>query len=144
MPAIYDRRDIQFQYPENWTLAEEQLDEWPRSVTVQSPGGGFWTVHVYPPDSDPQNLIGEVLRAMRQEYTDLESDVIIEAVADTQAVGYSMEFYCLDFVVSARTLAFSTPSQTYLFVFQAETREFSQLLPVFQAMIVSLAQARQT
>ena len=37
MTATYDRGGISFMYPENWSVMDEQLDTFPRSVSVQAP-----------------------------------------------------------------------------------------------------------
>lgn len=141
MPAQYEKQELRFQYPDNWTLADEQWDEWPHVVSVQSPSGAFWTVHSFPPGSDPQSLTQEVLQTLRQEYGDVDSDVVVEDLLGNQAVGYGLDFYCLDFVVSAQALAVTIGNSTLLFVYQAEMREFSDLLPVFRAMMFSVAQS---
>ena len=52
MPAVFEQFGVKLLYPENWSFGELELDEWPRSVTLQSPHTGFWTLHVYPPHHD--------------------------------------------------------------------------------------------
>jgi hypothetical protein len=140
MTAVYQRDPLHFLYPENWSVVEESWDQWPREVSVQSPGGAFWSVHVYPA-TDPRPLTQEVLNAMKQEYEQLESSVLAEDYGDRQVTGFEMHFYCLDFLVRARTLGIRRGDVTYLLVFQAEDRDFDQLEPVFRAMTLSLVQA---
>jgi len=136
--AFYDKHGIQFRYPENWKLVHEQTIELPFDVSIQTPGGGFWSVHVYDDSTDPETLASEALRTMRQEYDEVESETIREHIGDTEAVGYEMNFYCLDLICTARALAFRSTQQTVLVLYQAESREFDEIGKVFQAMTLSL------
>ena len=52
MPAVYQQFGVRFLYPENWSVLDEETDEWPRAVTLQSEETGFWTLQVYPPGFD--------------------------------------------------------------------------------------------
>jgi hypothetical protein len=138
MVATYDKHGVQFLYPESWEVVEDDPLAWPRVVTLQSPGSGFWTVHIYPPDEDPLPLVVEVERTMRQEYDSLEAERASEQLGEYSALGCNLEFYCLDLLVSARVRGVHTDSATYLVLCQAESREFAALLPVFQAITLSL------
>ena len=138
MAAVYDKLGIRFMYPENWHVVYEQASQTPYEVSIQTPGGGFWSVGVYSSDSDPLELASETLRTMRGEYTDLESEEIIETVEDTEAVGYEMNFYCLDLIVTARVLGLRSARRTLLVLYQAESREFEEMAQVFRAITVSL------
>jgi len=62
MPAKFDKMGISFQYPENWTLDEEDALQGRDSVTVYTPGGGFWSVAVHPSTTDPDQLATTVWR----------------------------------------------------------------------------------
>ncbi len=135
MPPIYDDLGVRFMYPENWQLTQEQSSHLPYEISLQTPGGGFWSLHIYDNLSDPQQLVEETLVTMRQEYHDLESEPID---AETQMVGYEMNFYCLDRVVTARAIAFHHGDRTCLVLYQAESSEFDKMDQVFQAVTLSL------
>ena len=143
MTACYERSGIRFLYPENWEITEEQLLDDPKSVTVQSPASGFWSLMVYDLETEPQTLVEQVLESMRGEYEGLECSVIRDRFADVDSLGYEMCFYCLDFIVDARALAARARGKTLLLIWQAEDREFEQLEPVFRAMTISLLQSAQ-
>ena len=134
MTGIYQRRGIQFRYPENWTLADDSLDAFPRTISLQAPSGAFWSVDIHPFSVDPDDLLSQVLEAMRGEYPDLEASATNEAVAGNPSSGYDLYFCCLDFVVACRLRAFHQGHATYMLTFQAEDREFDQMEPVFQAI----------
>ena len=141
MTATYENLGVQFLYPENWQITDEDPLAWPRTVSLQSPGGGFWSLMVYRPDQDPEELTAEVLETMRQEYDGLESAEVSECFEQANTWGYEMQFCCLDFLVSARVLAVRVEDQTLLMIWQAEDREFQQMEPVFRAITTSLLRA---
>ncbi len=125
-------------YPENWRVTDEQATPSEYEVSVQAPGGGFWSLHVFAHPTNPAGLADQVVQSMRQEYDSLESQDVTEVIGDAEAVGSDMDFFCLDFVVTARARAFRKGPRTYLVLYQAESREFEQIEPVFRAMTISL------
>ena len=140
MSAVYENFGVSFMYPENWQLSDEsgEVDSGPKTVTLNSPGGGFWTLAVYEPAEDPQVLADQFRLTMEGEYEGLEALPAEEEIGKATAIGYDMDFYCLDFVVSARVRALRVGKRTYVLSCQAETREFDKVLPVFGAMNYSL------
>jgi hypothetical protein len=138
MPCEYKKLGISFQYPENWTLDEEDALAGHRSVTVYSPGGGFWSVSIHPPSADPRKLAKAAVKAMEAEYEELESGKAREIVADQELVGYDLNFYYLDLTNTATVRCVRTPLATYTVFCQAEDREFEQVQNVFRAMTMSL------
>jgi hypothetical protein len=138
MTAFYDHFGVKFLYPENWVVSQEESAQWPREVSLQCPGGGFWSLHVYSTPDDPRELVAEVVRTMGQEYDNLESRPASEDLAGIKAVGCDMDFYCLDLVVTAQVRSFQLGDRTFLVLCQAESREFDELERVFQAITLSL------
>lgn len=138
MTATYERSGLNFLYPENWVLAEDALDQIPRTIMLQSPTGAFWSVDIHPFSVDIDDLLRDTLAAMKEEYPELESVDVEEEVGDTIARGYDLFFYCLDFVVAANVRALRVGHATYLLTYQAEDRDFEQLNPVFRAITTSL------
>src|SRR5688572_3072390 len=120
MTATFNKAGIRFQYPENWEIIDENVAERPRTVSLQSPGGGFWSLMVYDPGVEANTLLRETLDQMRTEYENLESSVTFEQFDELEATGYEMFFYCLDFLVCARALAVKIPDgQIMLLLWQA-------------------------
>lgn len=140
MPAIFDRLGISFQYPENWLLEESSAIADAHTVSLESPGGGFWSVTFWPLPVDPKYVAEEALSAMKEDYDDLEFVPIEEAVAGFPLLGFDLNFVYLDMTSTSCIRAANTPAGTYLLQYQAEDREFEEVGPVFQAMIVSLLQ----
>ena len=138
MPAVYDKLGFRFQYPDNWTLDESEMLDGNNSVSVFSPNGAFWSVIVHPAGLDPQDLVDAAVKAMRQEYDELDAEPLDELVGDQEIVGCEMNFYCLDLTNTAIARSFATPDATYLLFCQADDRELAEVGPVFEAMTLSL------
>jgi len=138
MPALFNKFGIHFQYPENWTLETDSSAPGRQTVSVYSPGGGFWTVALSPHDSDPAKLAETALETIAHEYDELDSEQASESIGDVDLVGYDLNFYCLDLTNTAWIRAGRTSRATYLVICQAEDREFDQISPVFRAMTTSL------
>ena len=145
MTATFDKAGIRFHYPENWEVVDENVLDGPHTVSLQSPGGGFWSVMIYDQGTETSTLLRETLGQMREEYEGLESSVIFDEFEGTEATGYEMFFYCLDFLVSARAFVLKAASgQVLLMLWQAEDRDFMNYEPVFRAITISLLRELQT
>ncbi|MCU0871047.1 MAG: hypothetical protein MUE50_01760 [Pirellulaceae bacterium] len=138
MVATYEKFGIRFLYPENWTVSDEQLEDWPRSVSIQSPQGAYWELQVYPSRINPARLVKQALAAMEQIYEDLEAEPVTEELWEVAATGYDLHFFCLDFLVTSRIRGFYAGSRTCVLTCQAESREFDRQQAVFSAMTKSL------
>lgn len=134
----FDRMDISFQYPDNWTLDDGDALAGHDSVTVYAPGGAFWSVAVHPADANPLALAKSVVSAMKQEYAGVEIEELREKLLDVDVVGFDLTFYYLDFVNAAQVRSLRARNRTYTIFCQGEDREFAQLTEVFRAMTASL------
>ena len=137
MPHEYSKLGISFLYPENWALDEEEARLGHRSVTVYSPGGAFWTVTIHPRGTDPARLSRAAVKAIREEYEDVDNEAIQENVAGRELVGYNLSFFYLDLTNTACVRCVRTKQATYTLFCQAEDREFEQIRSVFLAMTTS-------
>ncbi len=138
MPAKFQKNGISFLYPENWSLDEEDALAGNQSVTVYSPGGGFWSVAIRPGALDPLKMATSALEAMKQEYQSLEIQEVHETIAGRKTVGFDLNFFLFDFTNSAQIRSFKCNHTTYTIFYQAEDQEFAQNQQVFQAMSISL------
>lgn len=138
MPALFDKMGIRFQYPDNWTLDESDAAEGLWSVSVQSPGGAFWSVFIHPRGVSPREIVRSVVVTMKNEYPDMDVEPVHESIAGKEIEGSDLNFYCLDLTNTALVRAYQTVLATYLILCQADDREFEQVAPVFNAMTHSL------
>lgn len=138
MPAKFEKLGISFQYPDNWTLDEEDAPAGGKSVTIYSPGGAFWSVALHPGSADPAQLAKVAVDAMRQEYEELEAEQTRETLAGRELIGYDLNFYYLDLTNTARIRCLRTDQTTLTIFCQAEDREFDRVELVFQAITTSL------
>ena len=138
MPSTYQQNGIELLYPDNWKVVDEDPQSDPPSVTLQSPGTGYWNLTVYPDSQNPDSLTSETVTAMQEEYDSIEVEPIECSFGKQLASGFQMQFYYLDFLVRAHAISLRTESQTVLFVYQAEDREFKELEQIFAALIISV------
>jgi len=141
MSGTYDSGGIRFFYPENWQITDEETLQWPHTVTAQSPRSGFWTLTVYNDDIDSEELLQTALDAMSGDYADLEVDGASECLEEVEMIGYDLNFYCLDLVITTRLRSFRCGGQTILLICQGENRDFDQLELVFSAITISFLRA---
>lgn len=138
MPGVYDREGVRFQYPENWTLEEDEAAEGALAVSVNSPTGAFWQLSIYPRGEDPQRLLDTAVAAMREIYDSLETEEVDEMIAGRATTGFDLNFYCLDLTNTAVLRCWQAATATYLVLYQAEDREYVEVEAVFRAMTISL------
>lgn len=138
MPALFNKLGINFQYPENWTLDEQEAMEGEPAVTVNSPGGAFWSVAIHPLGDDPARLTKTAVDALKQVYSELDAEEASDQIAGLEISGYDVNFYCLDLTNTAIVRGFRGEHATYVILSQAEDREFAEIEPVFRAMTASL------
>ncbi|MBN1590248.1 MAG: hypothetical protein JW888_12105 [Pirellulales bacterium] len=137
MPAEFAKMGIRFQYPENWSVSEDISLAGCRSVTVNSPASAFWTLSIHPRLTDPTQLVEVAVQVMREEYKEIEGEMVCEEIEGHQLIGQDINFYCLDLTNTAWIRSVRTDQATYTILCQAEDREFDQIGDVFRAMITS-------
>ncbi len=142
MPAEFNQWGLQFQYPENWSIDTDGPPEGPRSVSVHSPDSAFWSVTVAPVNAP--SLAQGIVEAIRQEYETCECEPVEHPIGELRLDGFELNFYCLDFLVTALVLQSQVGGEQLAILCQAESREFERLRQVFDAISVSLLQHRPT
>jgi hypothetical protein len=138
MPATFDKLGVQFLYPENWTLDEQEALAGDNAVTVYSPEGAFWSLMLHPAGVDPRELTLAALNAMKAEFTDFEAEPASEEIEGIALSGYDMNFYCLDLTNTALVRSGHLSDATCVILYQAEDRDFASVEPVFRAITISL------
>lgn len=142
MVRNYDHHGLSFQFPENWKLDEETVEDGSPSVWLYPPGGGFWSVTMYGSDVDAQWATQQTLDTMRGEYPDLDVDSRVETIAGQKLAGYEMNFVCLDMVNTARVLCLEDDRGTLVILEQAEDQDWENLADVYTAVTTSLLASR--
>jgi hypothetical protein len=133
----FDRFGLAFDHPDNWLVDTEDSEGRFATVTVYSPGGGFWSVSGHAPGGDPEQLSGAVVSEMREEYRELDAAPATEMIGGHDLAGFDLNFYCLDLTNTAQVRTLSTPEAIYLIICQAEDRDWDALVPVFAAITTS-------
>ena len=137
MPMRFQADGIRFLYPDNWRLSREDADTgW--TVTVQSPGTGFFVL-TYDDQMPELGAVAEtVLEALRADYPDLEADDALESLAGQPALGHDIRFFSLDLTNTCCTRVFYSDTGTVLAMWQANDLELEYVEPVFRAILSSL------
>ncbi|MEM9942199.1 MAG: hypothetical protein AAF939_11595 [Planctomycetota bacterium] len=145
MTATYDRLGIKFLYPENWKLIDEIDTDLPHVISLETPDGSTtWSVHVYPTDSDGDEIFKETLTTLMDTYEDCEVSKLKNEVGGHVAEGVDVLFYCLDFLIRAQIKLIQTEPYLIIVWQQAEDRDFDKQQMVFEAITISLLQAIQS
>lgn len=140
MPGIFDSSGIRFQYPDSWRLEESDESDEGHTVSVESPGGSFWSVTRCEADADRESLAKAALKAIQETYPAVDVDQVSEEIAGHELVGYDACFFQFDLTNTAQIRTVRAHHAIWLIYCQGEDREFDSLLPVFQAMTLSLLQ----
>src|SRR5947209_6971624 len=90
--SYYRDRGIRFAYPGDWET--DVADDGPRTtVTVQSPSGlAFALVTMDESLPSPEELVGEALAALREEYPGLDETPAADTLVGHRAVGNDVAF----------------------------------------------------
>jgi hypothetical protein len=138
MPLVYDKMNIRFLYPDNWTLDEREAADDSASITVYAPGGSFWSIVLDSPAADPAEMSAAALRTLKAEYEDFDAEPVTETLGGCEIAGYDASFICFDLTSTATIRGFRTGSNACLVVCQAEDRDYVTDGPVFRAITASL------
>lgn len=140
MPGTFEDFGCRFLYPDNWVLQSHESDERCAAVTLELPGGGFFSVtRYYGAAETPEEILSQIAEAMREEYHDIETDTI--QLNDADDFYIESRFYYLDLLVISRSTALEAGDDLIVIQPQAESREFDKNEPVFAAIIESLRQS---
>ena len=137
MPAVFNRSNLHFEYPENWSIDESDEESGGEQVVVSSPETAFWHLSRLAPDVELEPLFDEALAALRSEYHDIEAEAVQQHLEGHDLEGFDVNFICLDLTNTCWLRACRTPSATFLLICQAEDQEFERVSAVFQAMLAS-------
>ncbi len=140
MSKTFDSLGVRFEYPDDWELDLDELQQNEQTVSVYGPNASFWSLQINPIDIEPQEMVDQALRVMEEEYADLEAEPVSEAVGNHQLTGYDMRFVCLDLTNSAEVRAFRDGLASYLIFCQAEDRDYESAKGVFATITATLVE----
>jgi hypothetical protein len=137
MPAIFSESGLSFQYPENWKLERDEIDNgW--LATVHSPDTSFYMLCYRDDCPTAEELADEALVDLREAYPELEAEPGSTAIAGRVAHGHDVRFFLFDLTNTAWTRTFRTRNATVLVMWQVNDLEMEQHEPVLRAMVASL------
>ncbi len=140
MPENYTGLGVRIMYPDNWKVEDESE----HSVTIESPGGSFFTVSRFDTQNpESANVLDQAAQAMEAEYDIVEREERQTVVAGFMMNQLTQRFSFLDLIVVANFSLFTHGNSTYLLQTQGEDREMESMGAVFLAMTTSLCQSLQ-
>jgi len=141
MPAQYDRNGLKFMYPENWVLSDPGDVDLPRIISLETPDGAIWSIHLFSPDLDPDLIIKDTVTALEETYPDLEVSTSEHLFPDTPGTAVDTIFFCLDFLVRIKLMTLQTSQYQIMVRYQGEDRDFDKQEQVFHAVTTSMIQS---
>lgn len=126
MGEKYEAHGIQFVYPSDWEISEQQPDENEIVITVQSSETSFWLLTLLFDRPEPKRIADAALDAFRQEYDDLDIYSAEETVCHQKTEAWDVEFRCLEIYNSAWIRAFLTEQFSVLLLSQANDQEIPE------------------
>lgn len=137
MSQVFTRSGIRFEYPANWKLEFEDSDSgW--SASVFSPETAFAMVSFHPDEDDPARLADFALDAMRENYSDIESEMSVETMAGVPSVGYDVGFFALDLTNSCWIRCFAVDAGCVLVLCQCTDEELHSNALILHAIRASI------
>lgn len=135
--------ELQFAYPENWTLFvndgdEHSGEEETNEVTLQSPNSSQLTIVLHEKFEDSDELLARAVDAFKTDYEDLEIDEASHAVAGFELVGFDITFFYLDLLVVVELRIVEREDDKVLLMIQSESREFDENRRLFEAITLSM------
>lgn len=138
MVKHYKQHLIEFAYPDNWELQPPDAEQLPQEISVESPDGCLWMVSIFSATRDPNSLLDEVVKSLSESYQDFEYSAVESTIEPAPVICVQADFFCLDFLVTAKIQIFVKPPFVFVVLQQAESRLYDRSVAVFDAMTVSL------
>jgi hypothetical protein len=138
MTALLEKFGVRVPYPENWSVDGGSSQQYSETWSVQSPEGAFWSLSVHDGPENLTDLAATVLDTIREEYGDVETEVVEETIADTDLHGFNLTFYCQELLIQAQCRVFLVDGRKFIVLCQGEDRDFDRQHAVFDAMTRSV------
>lgn len=137
MPTNFSESGLSFQYPENWKLERDEIENgW--LATVYTPDTSFFMLCCRDDCPTAAELADEALDDLRESYPQLEAEPGSSNIAGRVAHGHDVHFFLFDLTNTAWTRTFRTPNATVLVMWQVNDLEMDQYEPVMHAIVASV------
>src|ERR1043166_4855644 len=137
MAAQFSHSGVSFQYPENWKVERDEIDNgW--LATVQSPDTSFLMVCYREDAPASEELADEALANLRDSYPSLEVEPGSSTIARHRAQGYDVRFFLFDLTNTCWIRTFESDDATLLVMWQVTELEMESHEPVLRAICQSL------
>lgn len=110
----YDGHGVRFEYPENWECEVTEEGSVTTVAIHSTDGPAFALVTLDKSLPDPDEVVGQAVEVMREEYPSLETTPAADSLAGHSAAGVDVEFFSLDVANSCAIRCVSTDRRTIL------------------------------
>ena len=124
MPATFESFGVKFLYPENWVVSARAPDEGEEGMTLELPGGGFFSLEMDDGELSDTEILEKIAATIQDEYEDIESEEIVLADASESEKAVEYRFFYLDLLVISRVILMDVDRGRLIAQFQAESRDF--------------------
>lgn len=124
MPQTYRRHGLSFTCPASWDVHEKSEADLV-TLSHDQPGTGFWTLTLFFDRPDPAEIAEATQAAFRSEYPELDLYEVQARVGLRRAVGFDIDFLCLETTNSACVRIFVGPRFTGMVLYQGTDPEFA-------------------
>ncbi len=135
----YRAHGVEFWVPEQWSVHEERTPDH-LSISIESPGTGFWSVTLLFDRPAPEKVAEAVVDAYTLEYDEHNMDVYNTdtEVCGCPVIGREVDFFCFDLLNTAVIHVFQTDQLTVLLLFQGTDKEMKKFKNTFRRISESL------
>lgn len=134
----FERSGVSLQFPANWEMEDDaDGDDW--VLTLQTPGSGMLMATYRDDGPEPAEMADEAIEALREDYDQLDTEIKVEALAGTTALGYDIDFLTLVTAVTAKIRALETPEGTLLLFWQVAEKDRDTYESLLNAVFNSVA-----
>ncbi len=144
MPKQYDDHGVQFIYPDNWQLEVTASPELIADINLQSEGSCIWSVKILSSEYDLVDAMNQIVNGLTDGVEEVETNPIETELVGWDLRGVELNFFYLDFLVSARIVVARQQKKYLIFLAQGETQEFDKTSQVFAAITTSLLQHEES
>lgn len=134
MPATFDSLGMKFLYPDNWVISARSPEEGDQGLTLELPGGGFFSLEQNLEGSD-EEILERVADAIKEDYSEVESEEVVLADASENERAIDFRFFYLDLLIVSRVILITIGGRRLMLQFQAESRDFDANELVLEAIL---------
>ena len=134
---VYRQHGILFEIPDGWEVSEQASEGHDTTITV-SDGVAFWALTLMWERPEVEHVLREAKSAFEEEYDEMDIEPAAEKISRRDAVGFDIDFVCLELINSVQLRSFRTGRFTAFLMAQTMDQERDYYDPIFNNLTTSL------